>query len=86
MVVVMGGDFSPAKLNVTAGSTVYWINLDFDSNYPCQLVFSPIGVDSPNLIPSPLYQYFSYTFTTDGSYSYTCQQYISPPGTVTVTG
>jgi plastocyanin len=86
MVAVMGGDFSPAKLNVTAGTTVYWMNLDLDSNYPCQLQFPSLNLQSPNLMASPLYQYFSYTFTTDGNYSYTCQQYISPPGTVTVTG
>lgn len=78
--------FQPANLNVTAGSTVYWINLSTDRNQPYDVIFTTINVHSPTMSPGPAYESFSYTFTTPGVYPYYCAYLAAMKGTITVTG
>ncbi len=93
LVFMMNGAFSPQKLNITTGSTVFWMDLDGPgsacgpSGYgPHNVVFDTLpAADSPSM---KLYSVYSYTFTTPGSYFY----YSSLDtdhlmnGTITVTG
>lgn len=76
-VVIQSGMFEPAVLNVTAGSTVYWQNLDGPA-LVCgvaspgggqhSVVFTTIpGANSSTL---KQFQSYSYTFNTPGSYFY----------------
>jgi plastocyanin len=69
--------FEPRVLNVTAGSTVYWQNLDGPEAY-CgtpllgngqhNLVFTTLqGADSPTI---KQFQVYNFTFNTPGSYYY----------------
>lgn len=71
-VVIFGGAFDPHVLNVTAGSTVYWQNLDGpgaagSASGLHSVVFTTLPVNS-----SSIHQYgvFGYTFTTPGTYFY----------------
>ncbi len=77
--------FSPGNLNVTVGSTVYWINLSTDRNQPYDVIFTTIHVTSPTLNPTPAFDSFSYTFTTPGVYPYYCAYLSTMKGTITVT-
>ncbi len=56
--------FDPATLNVDKGTTVVWTNQD---NVPHNVVGDTFS--SPTLNPG---QSFSYTFTTEGSFTYKC--------------
>jgi len=85
LVVAANSAFSPLSLNVTVGSTVYWMNLDVDDNAEYSVVFSTISVQSPPLNPSPINDVFSYTFTTAGTYSYYDGYIPQLIGTITVT-
>lgn len=94
MVTFAFNRFSPSNLNVTAGSTVYWMNISTDPNGYSDVVFKEINVQSSGLFPCALSEYgpnacgvYSYTFTTPGTYSYVCN--VMPfcgGGTITVTG
>ncbi len=71
--------FSPADLDVKAGTTVTWTNLDSvahtvtgDNGGPASGTISPQGI-------------YSYTFSTPGSYSYHCAPHPYMTGSVTVT-
>jgi plastocyanin len=75
LVLMINSAFKPTQLNVTAGSTVFWQNLDGPSAQCGQttgtgvhsVVFTTIAANS-----SALHQFgvFSYTFTTPGNYFY----------------
>jgi plastocyanin len=74
-VVMVHNAFVPAVLNVTAGSTVYWQNLDGPAG-GCgasggsgkhSVVFTTLPVNSSSVSQ---FAFFSYTFTTPGSYFY----------------
>lgn len=86
--------FSPSNLNVTVGSTVYWIDISTDAaDGGYDVVFNTINVQSPALNPCVLNSFgpdacsiFSYTFTTPGTFSYICNIYSGMKGTITVTG
>jgi plastocyanin len=94
MVTVNLNTFYPNNLNVTAGSTVYWIDTSTDAaDGQYNVVFNTMSVTSPVLNPCVLDTYgpdacsvFSYTFTTPGTYSYICNIYSGMKGTITVTG
>jgi plastocyanin len=86
--------FFPPDLNVTAGSTVYWIDTSTDAaNGQYNVVFNTINVSSPVLNPCVLDTYgpnacsvFSYTFNTPGTFTYVCNIYSGMKGTINVTG
>lgn len=69
--------FNPGVLNVTAGSTVYWQNLDGPDIY-CGRTFGANGLHSvvfttvPGANSSVMQQFevYNYTFTSPGSYFY----------------
>jgi plastocyanin len=91
LIIAQYYSFEPANLNVTVGSTVYWINLSSDRNQPYDVVFNTINVRSPTLNPDPAYDSFSYTFTSPGVYPYYSAYALSigistMKGTITVTG
>jgi plastocyanin len=85
LVVAANSAFSPLKLNVKVGSTVYWMNLDVDDNAEYSVIFNGISVESPPLNPSPTNDIFSYTFTTPGNYTYYDGYIPELVGTITVT-
>ena len=94
LVAVNRGLFDPGNLNVTAGSTVYWINVSTDPNGYSNVAFSTIHVTSPGLFPCVINTYgptacttWSYTFTTPGTFPYVCNAVPAcGVGTVNVTG
>jgi plastocyanin len=70
--------FSPATLNVKAGTTVTWTNKDSTSH----TVVSDTGVfDSGNLAPNATY---TYVFAKAGTFDYHCSIHPSMKGTVIV--
>ena len=78
--VTMGqSSFSPASLTVNAGYTVMWSN---SSSLPHTVTASG-AFDSGILMPGATY---SYTFSSPGTYSYTCILHSGMVGTVTVAG
>ncbi|MGH9917611.1 MAG: hypothetical protein ACRD6W_01875, partial [Nitrososphaerales archaeon] len=94
LVTINNDIFSPGNLNVTVGSTVYWMNVSGDAvNGEYVVVFNTINVRSPLLNPCGLGSYgpgacgiFSYTFATAGTFSYINNIYLEMSGTITVTG
>ncbi len=88
------GLFQPSNLNVTVGSTVYWMNISTDPNGYSDIAFKTNGVTSPGLFPCVTAEYgptacgvWSYTFTTAGTFPYICNALPAcGGGTVTVTG
>jgi len=86
LVIAQYQTFGPSNLNITAGSTVYWINLSTDKNMPYDVVFSTINVHSDTLNPDPAFDSFSYTFTNPGVYPYYSAYASTMKGTITVTG
>lgn len=94
LITVNLNTFYPGVLNVTAGSTVYWIDTSTDAaDGQYNVVFNTINVMSPVLNPCVLDSYgpaacsvFSYTFNTDGTFTYICNIYSGMKGTINVTG
>ena len=89
LITAQYGIFSPNNLNVTAGSTVFWINISTDKAADYNVVFNTINVQSNALNPCPSCDVFSYTFTTPGTYSYVSNSLglqAGMKGTITVTG
>jgi plastocyanin len=71
--VTMSNDaYTPSNLTVKAGSTVYWINADpTPGDREIHDVRSRSGpLHSPALYPNPIFESWSYTFTTPGRYDY----------------
>ncbi len=71
--------FSPAVIQVTAGTTVTWTNADTDTH---TVTFMPMMVSSGNLTTGAS---FSFTFTTPGTYDYFCMYHQGMIGRVIVT-
>ena len=78
-VIMVHSTFSPVVLNITAGSTVYWQNLDgpaagcggggaSSGNGAHNLVFTTLPAANSSTINQ--FGIYSYTFTTPGSYFY----------------
>jgi len=94
LITVNLNTFFPPVLNITAGSTVYWIDTSTDAaDGQYNVVFNTISVTSPVLNPCVLETYgpaacsvFSYTFNTDGTFTYICNIYSGMKGTINVTG
>jgi plastocyanin len=77
--------FSPARIEVVPGTTVTWTNQD---NVPHNVTLSPVVMSSSNDWESRLLypgQSFSYTFTSQGTFQYHCQEHPGMIGAVIVT-
>jgi plastocyanin len=77
--------FSPARVEVVLGTTVTWTNQD---NVPHNVTIAPVVMSSSNDWESRLLypgQSFSYTFTSQGTFQYHCQEHPGMIGTVIVT-
>ncbi len=77
--------FSPAHIQVALGTTVTWTNQD---NVPHNVTISPVVISSSGGWESGLLypgQSFSYTFMSDGTFQYDCQEHPGMIGTVVVT-
>lgn len=78
-VVMSGATFSPSRLEVAAGTTVTWTNLDPLKH---EVAFDdPLFDDSGLLV---LDDSFSLTFDTPGTYTYYCGPHPGMSGTITV--
>ena len=77
-VVIEEFKFVPAALTVPAGTTVTWTNKDGEVHTVTSTskVFASAGLDPGGT--------FSYTFTTPGTYAYSCKLHPRMTGTVTV--
>jgi len=77
--------FSPARIEVVPGTTVTWTNQD---TVPHNVTLSPIVISSSDGSESGLLypgQSFSYTFSSQGTFLYHCQEHPDMIGTVIVT-
>ncbi len=77
--------FSPARIQVVLGTTVTWTNQD---NVPHNVTIAPVVMSSSNDWESRLLypgQSFSYTFRSQGTFQYHCQEDPGMTGTVIVT-
>jgi plastocyanin len=80
--------FSPQNLTAKLGSTVYWINLDLDTNFDVTFTSGSTAQSGAILPLNDLSQgshTYSYTFTSIGTYSYHCSSFPPMTGTVTIT-
>lgn len=79
VVTVSGEAFLPGVLNVTAGTTVTWINKDTEDH--------TVTSGTPGLFSGPLPGdpgQFSFLFTKPGSYPYYCAIHTNMMGTIIV--
>jgi plastocyanin len=77
--------FSPMRIQVVLGTTVTWTNQDTVSH---NVTFAPVVMTSSNNWESGLLspgQSFSYTFTSQGTFQYHCQEDPGMVGVVIVT-
>ncbi len=77
--------FSPARIQVVPGTTVTWTNQD---DVPHNVTISPVVISSSDGSESRLLypgQSFSYTFTSQGTFLYHCQEHPGMGGAVIVT-
>ena len=77
-VMINGLAYTPATLTITVGDTVTWMNNDVQAH---TATGSGGAFDSGTLNPG---QSFSFTFTTVGSFAYTCNFHAEMTGTITV--
>lgn len=78
-VAIQNFAFEPATLEVPAGTTVNWTNIDTTAH---TVTADDGSFDSGNLAVN---ESFSYRFDTAGSYAYHCNYHPSMTGTITVT-
>ena len=77
--------FSPTRIQVVLGTTVTWTNQD---TVPHNVTIAPVVMSSSNNWESGLLspgQSFSYTFTSQGTFQYHCQEHPGMTGEVIVT-
>lgn len=79
-VAIRSFSFSPANLQVTAGTTVTWTNYD---SAPHTITFRDSSLKSSGILNQG--DTFSYTFTRAGVYAYYCDLHQTMVGQVTVT-
>jgi plastocyanin len=76
--------FTPARIQVTLGTTVTWTNRD---TVPHNVTLSPVVISSSDNWESGLLypgQSFSYTFPSRGTFQYYCQEHPGMIGAVIV--
>ena len=84
-VFIRQGVYSPSHIQVPLNTTVTWINQD---NVPHSVIFSPVVISTANTWESGLLspgQFFSYTFTSRGTFQYRCSEHPEMTGIVIVT-
>ena len=84
-VYMVNDAFTPARIQVTLGTTVTWTNRD---TVPHNVTLSPIVISSSDNWESGLLspgRSFSYTFTSRGTFQYYCQEHPGMTGVVIVT-
>ena len=77
--------FTPARIQVTLGTSVTWTNRD---SVPHNVTLDPVVMTSSNSWESGLIypgQSYTYTFTSRGTFHYYCQEHPDMTGTVIVT-
>jgi plastocyanin len=74
-----GQFYSPANFTVKAGTTVTWVNRD---STPHTVTSTNGAFDSGNMDGGAVYKF---TFTSPGTYQYTCTYHAWMKGTITVT-
>lgn len=82
-VIIADDAFYPKTLTVKAGTTVTWINMDFDTHN----VESGTSAKATDLFKSTTFGHmesFSYTFTELGEYVYHCDLHPGMEGTIIV--
>jgi plastocyanin len=72
--------FAPAQIEVTAGTTLSWVNLDPEDH---NVVTLDLTIESPLIGPG---ETWSHTFIQPGTYHYVCDLHANMEGVVTVTG
>ena len=78
-------NFSPVRIEVVLGTTVTWTNQD---PVPHNVTLAPVVMSSSTNWESGLLypgQSFSYTFTSQGTFQYHCQEHPGMIGVVIVT-
>jgi plastocyanin len=80
--------FTPPSIIVTSGTTVTWHNTDTEAHNVQKAddaanFGAPFGVKTPEFAPGATY---SFTFTTPGTYFYTCTIHTGMNGKVQVVG
>ena len=76
--------FTPARIQVVLGTTMTWTNQD---TVPHNVTLAPVVMSSSNNWESELLypgQSFSYTFTSQGTFQYHCQEHPGMVGIVIV--
>lgn len=73
--------FDPPALTVKPGTTVTWVNQDSAPHLVVSDASAPAAFSSDQLSPGGSY---SFTFTTPGTYGYSCSIHPSMKGTVIV--
>jgi plastocyanin len=73
---IQNNTFNPPSLQINAGDTVKWVNMDSAPHEPKGTIF-----DSGSLGPNGT---FEYTFNSTGTYNYICAIDPSMKGTITV--
>jgi plastocyanin len=84
-VYVVNDVFTPARIQVTTGTTVTWTNRD---TVPHNVTLSPVVMTSSGDWESGLIYpggSYSYTFTSRGQFHYYCQEHPGMTGEVIVT-
>jgi plastocyanin len=73
--------FDPSERTVSAGTTVIWTNEEEDNTSHSIVIDGVEGGTSETLAPGDT---FEYTFTTTGTYTYSCGIHPEMTGTITV--
>jgi plastocyanin len=79
---IHGDQFMPQMDTVTAGTTVTWTNSDGVAHTVTSNPGDATSFDSGNINPAGT---FSFTFTTAGTFPYSCTIHSFMTGTITVT-
>ncbi len=84
-VFIRHGAYSPSRIQVVLGTAVTWTNQDV---VPHSVILSPVVISVNDTGKSELLypgQSFSYTFTSRGTFTYSCSEHPEMVGTVIVT-
>lgn len=79
-VAIRNYEFEPAELNVKVGTTVTWTNRETRVSHSIRFP-GPGGFESGRVFPDESWQH---TFTTPGTYTYSCGPHPEMHGTIIV--
>jgi plastocyanin/cytoskeletal protein RodZ len=87
LVYLIVNAFIPGNITVPPGSTVFWMSIDIPPPvYPSGHTVTFTTGTSARSSTLQLYDWYSYTFTAAGSYSYHCEFHAGMKGVVSVSG